>query len=103
MERPSVSKCWMNSSPHHSSNVVWLALLEAQTPNSSVVDDTDLLLCWPGGTSAIKLGHAGTFRKSSKWVSSHFPDFPMPGFENPGCPRGTCSSTGIIVVSPVAV
>ena len=63
---PTRTNSWMNSSAHQSSKGTLPPLLAAATPNSSVVDVTERMLCWPGGTSARNVGWDGEFRRLSK-------------------------------------
>ena len=58
---PPVTILWTKESPHHSSKVAMPRLADALTPMASVVVETERSICWPGGTSARKLGAAGVF------------------------------------------
>ena len=91
---PTRTNSWMNSSDHQSSKGTLPPLLAAATPNSSVVDVTERMLCWPGGTSARNVGWDGEFRRLRRWVSSHRPDTPTGGFSSPSARLGSWRRMG---------
>ena len=59
-----------------------------------VVDVTERMLCWPGGTSARNVGWDGEFRRLRRWVSSHRPDTPTGGFSSPSARLGSWRRMG---------